>query len=221
MSSRPLVIAANRLPVRRTEDGWSPSPGGLVRALLPLVKETNGTWVGWTGVPDDPSDELRVDEVNMHAVRLSAEEIDRYYEGFSNDTLWPLYHDAIRESGYHEADWHAYVTVNERFAVTLANIAPQNAMVWVHDYHLQLVPDLLRQQRPDVRIGFFDHIPFPPPELFARLPWREEIIRGLLGADLVGFQSARGSRNFAEAAAELDPSIWAEGSAGCIHHEGR
>ncbi len=202
-TTRPLVIAANRLPVMRSDDGWTASPGGLVRALFPLVRESHGTWVGWTGVADDDADELHVEGIDLHAVRLSAAELDAYYEGFSNDTLWPLYHDAIRDSGFHGADWDAYVTVNERFAITLANISPANAMVWIHDYHLQLVPALLREQRPDVRIGFFNHIPFPPPELFSRLPWRSEIVRGLLGADLVGFQRARGARNFAAVAEQL------------------
>ena len=118
----------------------------------------------------------------------------RYYEGFSNDTLWPLYHDAIRESGFHGDDWNSYVDVNERFAERLADVAPTDAAVWIHDYHLQLVPKLLRERRPDVRIGWFNHIPFPPLELFQRLPWREDIIRGLLGADVLGFQRERGAR---------------------------
>ncbi len=226
MSDRPLVVAANRLPVRRTDDGWTASPGGLVRALLPLVRETGGRWVGWTGVADDTSEELHVDGVDLHAVRLSGDELDDYYEGFSNDTLWPLYHDAIRDSGFHEEQWNVYVTVNERFAATIADIAPADAAVWVHDYHLQLVPAMLRERRSDVRIGFFNHIPFPPSELFSRLPWRREIVHGLLGADLVGFQSGRGARNFAEAAADLtgahvDPTIWRDGASGYIEHDGR
>ncbi len=203
MTERPLVIAANRLPVMRTEGGWTASPGGLVRALLPLLRERGGTWVGWTGIPDDAPEPFELDGVDLHPVKLSPFEVRHYYEGFSNDTLWPLYHDALRESGYQSEDWDAYVTVNERFAITLANIAPANAVVWVHDYHLQLVPALLRAQRPDLRIGFFDHIPFPPVELFSRLPWRDEVVRGLLGADLLGFQSPAGVRNLVSAAIEL------------------
>jgi trehalose 6-phosphate synthase len=227
MTSRPLVIAANRLPVMRSDDGWTASPGGLVRALLPLVRESQGTWVGWTGIADDDAAELHVEGVALHAVPLSADEVEAYYEGFSNDTLWPLYHDAIRDSGFHTADWNSYQAVNQRFAVTLANISPPDAMVWVHDYHLQLVPAMLREQRPDVRIGFFNHIPFPPPELFYRLPWRDEILRGLLGAHLVGFQRQRGARNFADVAgqlvgAELDlaQSITRD-TPGTIRHDGQ
>ncbi len=111
-----------------------------------------------------------------------------FYDGFANDTLWPLYHDAIRASTFEQEWWDAYVRVNERFAEAAASVAARGATVWVHDYHLQLVPGLLRQSRPDLRIGFFLHIPFPPHELFTRLPWREEILRGILGADVVGLQ---------------------------------
>ncbi|MFT4658574.1 MAG: trehalose 6-phosphate synthase [Ilumatobacter sp.] len=203
---RPIVIAANRLPVMRddeTESGWTPSPGGLVRALYPMLRESGGTWVGWTGDPDDAAEPFEVEGVELHPVPISAEEVELYYEGFSNDALWPLYHDALRESTYNIEQWDAYQAVNERFAVTLANIAPQNSVVWIHDYQLQLVPGILRNQRPDLTIGFFLHIPFPPVELFTRLPWRDEVLRGLLGCDLVGFQRPMGAANFAAAAHQL------------------
>lgn len=202
-SHKPIVIAANRLPVMRTDDGWAPSPGGLVRALLPMLRESGGTWVGWTGNSDDHAEPFNVDGVDLHPVPISAKEIELYYEGFSNDALWPLYHDALRDSTYDAAQWEAYRSVNERFAVTLANIAPNDATVWIHDYQLQLVPGMLREQRPDVTIGFFLHIPFPPYELFSRLPWREEIISGLLGCDLIGFQRPKGATNFVACAQQL------------------
>jgi trehalose 6-phosphate synthase len=217
---RPLVIAANRLPVMRDSDGgWTTSPGGLVRALLPTVQESNGAWVGWTGERDGIAEVIEAEGIELHTVPLSSDEVDRYYEGFSNDTLWPLYHDAIRESGYHSTNWDAYVDVNQRFAVQIANIAPPDAAVWLHDYQLQLVPGFLREQRSDVRIGWFNHIPFPPLELFQRIPWRSEIIEGLLGADVLGFQRTRGARNFVAAAhqllgaTEIDDDI--------VHYEGR
>lgn len=200
------MIAANRLPVMRTDDGWSPSPGGLVRALWPMLRETGGTWVGWTGEldPDEARTEpFEVDGVELLPVPVSAEEVELYYEGFSNDALWPLYHDALRESTYDLEQWEAYRTVNERFAVTLANVAPEGATVWIHDYQLQLVPKMLRRQRPDVTIGFFLHIPFPPVELFTRLPWRTEIIDHLLGCDLLGFQRPKDAINFTACAAQL------------------
>ena len=167
------------------------------------MQESHGAWVGWTGQPDGSSDVIEAAGVEMHPVPLTQNEINRYYEGFSNDTLWPLYHDAIKDSAYDSDDWNAYVTVNERFAIRIANVAPPGATVWIHDYHLQLVPVMLRGQRPDVRIGWFNHIPFPPLELFQRLPWRTEIITGLLGADVLGFQRERGARNFIAAAEQL------------------
>lgn len=194
---RPIVIAANRLPVMRTDDGdWTPSPGGLVRALYPMLRETGGTWVGWTGNPDDDAEPFSVEGVDLHPVPVSAEEMSLYYEGFSNDALWPLYHDALRESTYDSEQWDAYRTVNDRFATALADIAPEGSVVWVHDYQLQLVPGLLRAARPDLTIGFFLHIPFPSVDLFTRLPWRDEIVKGLLGCDLVGFQRPRDAQNF-------------------------
>jgi len=200
---RPIVVAANRLPVMRTDDGWSASPGGLVRALLPMLRDTGGIWVGWTGDSDDDAEPFEVEGVDLHPVPISAEEIELYYEGFSNDGLWPLYHDALRESTYSGEQWDAYVAVNERFASTLAGIAPPNALVWIHDYQLQLVPQMLRELRSDITIGFFLHIPFPPYELFSRLPWRTEVVNGLLGCDLVGFQRPKDAANFVAAAEEL------------------
>jgi trehalose 6-phosphate synthase len=216
---RPIVIAANRLPVMRTDDGgWTPSPGGLVRALYPMLRESGGTWVGWTGDADDDADPFTVEGVDLHPVPITADEIELYYEGFSNDALWPLYHDALRESTYDSEQWDAYHAVNERFAISLANIAPEGSVVWIHDYQLQLVPGILRALRPDLIIGFFLHIPFPPVELFTRLPWREEIIRGLLGCDLVGFQRPTGATNFIAAAHQL---LDAENEGDVVLHEGR
>jgi trehalose 6-phosphate synthase len=203
MLDRPIVVAANRLPVMRTDHGWTPSPGGLVRALFPMLRATGGTWVGWTGDAGAEVEPFHVDGVELHPVSISADEIELYYEGFSNDGLWPLYHDALRESTYSAEQWDAYQGVNERFAAALADIAPPGAVVWIHDYQLQLVPRLLRERRDDVTIGFFLHIPFPPFELFSRLPWRDEIVDGLLGSDLIGFQRPIGAENFAAAAERL------------------
>ena len=117
------MIAANRLPVTRGPDGeWQTSPGGLVRALLPTVRESRGSWVGWTGERDGGSEAIHGEGIELFTVPLSSNEVDRYYEGFSNDTLWPLYHDAIRDSGYHSTDWDAYAVVNQRFATRIAEI---------------------------------------------------------------------------------------------------
>ncbi len=215
---RPIVVAANRLPVMRTDDGWLPSPGGLVRALLPMLRDSGGIWVGWTGTPDDDTEPFDLEGVELHPVAISTHEIELYYEGFSNDGLWPLYHDALRESTYSSEQWDSYRAVNQRFAAALAEVAPPDAIVWIHDYQLQLVPQLLRERRSDVTIGFFLHIPFPPYELFSRLPWRTEIVEGLLGCDLVGFQRPKDAANFAAAAQEL---ICLETHDGAIVHPDR
>ncbi len=218
-SGRPIVIAANRLPVMRTDDGdWAPSPGGLVRALYPMLRESGGTWVGWTGNPDDQASPFTVEGVDLHPVPLSAEEVSLYYEGFSNDALWPLYHDALRESTYDNGQWEAYRVVNQRFAEALADVAPEDSIVWIHDYQLQLTPQMLRERRPDLTIGFFLHIPFPSVDLFTRLPWRTEIVRGLLGCDLVGFQRPRDAQNFITTVDQLLDVDVGEDS---VVHEGR
>lgn len=196
-----FVVVANRLPVDlvRTAGGaeeWKRSPGGLVTALEPVLRARRGAWVGWPGLPDADVAPFTEDGVRLHPVTISANEFEEFYEGFSNATLWPLYHDVIVQPEYHRAWWNTYVRVNERFARATAETAAEGATVWVQDYQLQLVPGMLRALRPDLTIGFFLHIPFPPVELFRQLPWRREILEGLLGADLVGFHLAGGARNF-------------------------
>lgn len=203
-----LVVVANRLPVDFSvgpegDLSWQRSPGGLVTALEPVMRDADGAWVGWSGAPDLAHDPFTADGMLLVPVTLSAQEIERYYEGFSNDTLWPLYHDVIAPPAYHRQWWDAYRRVNQRFADAAAEQAAEGAVVWVHDYQLQLVPRMLRDLRPDLRIGFFDHIPFPPVELFAQLPWRRQIIDGLLGADLVGFQRNGDAANFVRSARRL------------------
>ena len=203
-----FVVVANRLPVdlERGPDGsenWKRSPGGLVTALEPMLRSRRGAWVGWPGLADAEVEPFEEDGLQLHPVTLTADDVENFYEGFSNDTLWPLYHDVVAPPSYHRHWWHAYVRVNERFARATAEVAAQGATVWVQDYQLQLVPGLLREQRPDLRIGFFLHIPFPPSELFVQLPWRERIVQGLLGADLVGFHTPGGARNFRSLATRL------------------
>ena len=129
-------------------------------------------------------------------VHLSAQEVEEFYEGFSNGTLWPLYHDVVAKPEFHREWWDSYVTVNQRFADRAASVAAKGATVWVQDYQLQLVPQMLRDLRPDLLIGFYLHIPFPPAELFSQLPWRRQILEGLLGADLIGFQLTGAAGNF-------------------------
>jgi trehalose 6-phosphate synthase len=196
-----LVVVANRLPVDRlvNEDGsedWRRSPGGLVTAIEPVMRENDGAWIGWSGGTDDDIDPFVDSGLSLVPVPLSEQELEYFYEGFSNATLWPLYHDVVAKPAFHREWWDAYVRVNRRFAEKAAAIAAEGAMVWVHDYQMQLVPAMLRNLRPDLRIGFFLHIPFPPAELFQQLPWRRQLLEGLLGADVVGFQRPGASQNF-------------------------
>jgi trehalose 6-phosphate synthase len=147
-------------------------------------------------VADGDEEPIVQDDLQLYPVRLSADDVALYYEGFSNATLWPLYHDVIVKPIYHRQWWERYVEVNRRFAEATSRAAAPGATVWIQDYQLQLVPKMLRMLRPDLTIGFFLHIPFPPVELFMQMPWRTEIIEGLLGADLVGFHLAGGAQNF-------------------------
>lgn len=201
MPSSQLVIVANRLPVDRVElpdgsTGWRRSPGGLVTALDPVMRSNDGVWIGWPGGTEQDLEPFEDDGLKLVPVSLTAEEVEEFYEGLSNATLWPIYHDVIAKPEFHREWWDSYVTVNRRFAEKAVQVAEEGATVWVHDYQLQLVPAMLREMRPDLRIGFYLHIPFPPAELFAQLPWRRQILEGLLGADLVGFQMAGGAANF-------------------------
>jgi trehalose 6-phosphate synthase len=217
--SSAFVVVANRLPVdmERLPDGtttWKRSPGGLVTALEPLLRRHSGAWIGWPGIPDADEEPIVEEGLNLYPVSLSAEDVEQYYEGFSNATLWPLYHDVIVKPIYHREWWDRYVVVNQRFAEATSRAAAKNATVWVQDYQLQLVPKMLRELRPDLTIGFFLHIPFPPVELFMQMPWRTAIVEGLLGADLVGFHLPGGAQNFLILARRLVGANTSRGSVG-------
>lgn len=215
---RRIIILSNRLPVHRKGRSWESSAGGLVTAMKPVLQQGHGTWVGWTGTAGVVPRPFEHDRVRLHAVSVTKKEVEQYYNGMSNRTLWPLYHDAIRTPEFHREWWRPYHAVNERFAKAAARVARKSDTVWVHDFHLQLVPAMLRELRPDLRIGFFLHIPFPPEELFEWLPWRAEILRGLLGADLIGFQTMSGVHNFARAARQYTS---ATGRQEKLHRSGR
>lgn len=204
MQKAEFVVVANRLPVDRAiradgEASWGRSPGGLVAALEPVMREADGAWVGWVGQPDLDVAPFEFDDMTLVPVRLSAEDVELYYEGFSNETIWPLYHDVIAAPRYRRAWWDAYQHVNRRFADAAAEVAGVGATVWVQDYQLQLVPQLLREARPDLTIGYFHHIPFPAYGLYSQLPWRRQVLQGLLGADVIGFQRVADAGNFARA----------------------
>jgi trehalose 6-phosphate synthase len=209
-SASDLIVVANRLPIeiKPHEDGppeWRRAPGGLVSALEPVLEGRAATWIGWSGRfadQDDgtidavPDHVASLGECVLHEVPITEAEAEDYYDGFSNNALWPLYHDVIVSPTYDRNQFEVYREINRRFAKSVAALASEGATVWVHDYQLQLVPGLLRALRPDLKIGFFLHIPFPPVELFAQVPWRGHLLRGMLGADVVGFQTPGGARNF-------------------------
>jgi trehalose 6-phosphate synthase len=203
-----FVVVSNRLPVDHVvgadgEVSWQHSPGGLVTALEPVMRAADGAWVGWAGQPDLEFEPFVSDGIHIVPVKLSADDIEHYYEGFSNDTLWPLYHDVIAPPTYDRAWWESYVVVNQRFADAAAAVSADGAVVWVQDYQLQLVPQMLRTARPDLTIGFFNHIPFPPYGIYSQLPWRTQIVEGLLGADVIGFQRVADAANFSRAVRRL------------------
>ncbi|RMB77210.1 trehalose-6-phosphate synthase [Rhodococcus sp. SBT000017] len=214
-----FVVVANRLPVdmEKLPDGstrWKRSPGGLVTALEPILRANKGAWVGWVGVSDVDVEPFVEDGLQLRPVTISEKEYTQYYEGFSNATLWPLYHDVIVKPEYDRDWWNAYVEVNRRFAEKTSEAAAQGATVWIQDYQLQLVPKMLRMLRPDLTIGFFLHIPFPPIELFMQMPWRTEIVEGLLGADLIGFHLSGGAQNFLYLARRLAGGTTSRGTVG-------
>jgi len=203
-----FIVVSNRLPVDRVVDAdgtesWRTSPGGLVTALEPVMRGADGAWIGWAGSADVEIEPFDNDDMWIIPVPLSEDEISQYYEGFSNDTIWPLYHDVIAPPSYHREWWDSYVAVNRRFAEQAAKAAADGATVWVQDYQLQLVPKLLRELRPDLTIGFFNHIPFPAYGIYSQLPWRRQIIEGLLGADVIGFQRVADAGNFSRAVRRL------------------
>ncbi|WP_289781775.1 trehalose-6-phosphate synthase [Ornithinimicrobium sp. HY1793] len=228
-----FVVAANRLPVDRVTEAdgtsrWQASPGGLVTAMDAVMQGQSAAWVGWAGDPGEDVAPFDRDGIRLHPIVLTADEVRGYYEGFSNETLWPLYHDVIVPPRYRRSWWASYQRVNTRFAEAIAKVAAPGATVWIHDYQLQLVPALLRALRSDLRIGWFNHIPFPPVELFGQLPWRRAVLRGLLGADFLGFQRSNDAANFTRACHQLlgtsssgDTITWSGAEDGLIGAEPR
>lgn len=192
------MAISNRLPVNKTPSGWRVSAGGLVTALRPLMERGDGAWVGWDGGADETPAEIEGLATTLEPVTLTRAEVQAYYHGFSNRTIWPLFHDLVGAPVFDRSWWVAYQKVNEKFADVVEKAADAHKCdrLWVQDYHLMLLPQLLRERSLKTPISFFLHTPFPPPELFARLPWREEIIRGLLGADVVSFHTDRYRKNF-------------------------
>ncbi|MBI4604939.1 MAG: bifunctional alpha,alpha-trehalose-phosphate synthase (UDP-forming)/trehalose-phosphatase [Planctomycetes bacterium] len=207
-----LVIVSNRLPFQTTVETGSrvalqPGGGGLVSAMDPVLRRTQGLWVGWPGEGGSQAIEAAGGSLpyEVFPVDLEAEDAAAYYDGFSNRTLWPLFHDLVGRTVFEEDWWRSYERVNRKFAEVLAGQAREGDLVWAHDFHLLLFARSFRELRPDIRCAFFLHTPFPPQRLFHRLPWREPIARALLSYDLLGFQCERDLGGFAQVVAVLCP----------------
>jgi trehalose 6-phosphate synthase/phosphatase len=213
MKDSKIIIVSNRLPVKvevkNQEWVYHNSEGGLATGLGSIYKEnSDNIWIGWPGtcIEDEKiSNIIKQDLIaqNLYPVMLSQEEIDHFYDGFSNDTLWPLFHYFPSYANYTIEGWNAYRKVNRKFAEAVLSIAQPNDTIWIHDYQLMLVPQLIRDVMPDVSIGFFQHIPFPSYEVFRLIPWREKLLKGLLGADLIGFHTYDDARHFMSATTRI------------------
>ncbi len=221
-----LLVVSNRLPVvlEAAQDGEhaltaTPGSGGLVSALLPVLRNRGGTWVGWAGLPTDAEQEAQVAHALQDAGRafgfalqgvpLSSTEVREYYEGFSNSVLWPLFHDLPERCRFDPAYFDAYLRVNDRFAEAILSCGNAE-FTWIHDYQLIGVAAALRARGiadGGARLGFFLHIPFPPPDLYLRLPWRFQVLRMLLAHDLIGFQTLRDRTNFVACVRKLLPEV--------------
>lgn len=199
------IIVSNRLPVRieRDEDTYSykPSEGGLATGLGSIYKEGNNIWIGWPGAAfkdKTVKNEITagLEKESMKPVFLTPHEVEDFYLGFSNQTLWPACHYFVQHINYNDTHWEAYKRVNRKFADCILESLEPDDIVWVHDYQLLLVPRLLREKQPKITIGFFQHIPFPSYEVFRMLPWRRELLDGMLGADYIGFHTYDDMRHF-------------------------
>ncbi|MEW2922438.1 bifunctional alpha,alpha-trehalose-phosphate synthase (UDP-forming)/trehalose-phosphatase [Muricauda sp. ANG21] len=201
------IIISNRLPVQLQINNGGinavPSVGGLATGMKSVHSGGESLWIGWSGLTDEdipPELENDIDKAlkknGCSKVRLNAQEIDGFYFGFSNRTVWPLFHYFLEYSEFELDFWNTYKSVNQKFADAIIENSGEDDTIWVHDYQLMLVPQMVREKRPNTTIGFFLHIPFPSYEIFRTLPWREEILEGLLGSDLIGFHTYDYERHF-------------------------
>ncbi len=202
-----ILIVSNRLPNQITIDDNSittqPSVGGLATGMNSVYKSNDGDWIGWPGLTNEEvtdSQKLEIQKLlkkdKCIPVYLDQNEVDEFYDGFSNRTIWPLFHYFAQYTEYIQEFWESYINVNRKFADAILSNMDGVDKIWIHDYHLMMLPQMIKEKRPDVSIGFFLHIPFPSYEVFRILPWREELIEGILGADLIGFHTYDYQRHF-------------------------
>ncbi len=198
------IIVSNRLPIRIEKENdqlkYKTSEGGLATGLGSIYKEGNNIWIGWPGISLEENEEEQVEKElmnrNMRPVFLSEHEVQEFYLGFSNQTLWPAFHYFIHHMRFKDREWEAYKQANQKFADAISKWIEPDDTVWIHDYQLLLVPEMLRKQFPNITIGFFQHIPFPSYEVFRMIPWRKKLLNGVLGADYIGFHTYDDMRHF-------------------------
>ena len=207
-----ILIVSNTLPVRIVKRkgllNVHPSPGGLATGLSSFSDSTKNVWIGWPGLsPANANEKKHIEEQlqsqKIYPVYLQQSDIEKYYEGFCNKMIWPLFHYFTQYAVYDQAHWESYKKVNHLFCEAVLHVAEPEDTIWVHDYHLMLLPGLIREKLPQATIGFFLHIPFPSFEIFRLIPWRTEIMQGLLGANLIGFHTFDYVRHFLSSATRL------------------
>ncbi|HXV61198.1 MAG TPA: trehalose-6-phosphate synthase [Vicinamibacteria bacterium] len=223
-----FLVVSNRLPVvfEKKNARWKAKPGsgGLVTALTPVLRERCGAWVGWAGMPGaiDPEIQRALREaarelgLTLWPVPLDREEIQDFYRGFSNEVLWPLFHDLLAKCNFDPRYWRMYCQVNRKVAEVVARSSREGDFVWIQDYHFLRAGAELRRRGVANRLGFFLHVPFPAPDLFLRLPWRQQILDALLQFDLVGFQTRHDLQNFIGCVEELTQETEIEESGGSV-----
>ncbi len=228
-----LIAVSNRLPIRIVNDGGEkrvvPGAGGLVTALAPVLRDRGGIWIGWSGAPHDPDLSGLIHQASkktgyhLKAIPLSEEDIKLYYHGFSNEIVWPLFHDLQTRCRFKPSYWYQYLNVNKKFAEAIRQHAGPKDYIWVHDYHLMHVASLMRKMGCTQKIGFFLHIPFPPMDIFLKLPWRKNVLEALLQYDLIGFQTMRDKRHFLNSLSQLirEVKIRGRGSISSVDFKGR
>lgn len=214
--SEKIIIVSNRIPCNLSlSDGeirYKKSVGGLVTAMDPILLKNGGLWIGWDGQTGKNilrdkkiciEDECSQAEYSVKVINLTKKEITDYYHGFSNRSIWPLFHGFIFQSHFNPDYWKTYVSVNKKFCNNILEEVSENNLIWIHDYHLTLLPDMLKKANPELKVLFFLHIPFPNYEIFRVLPWNKQILNGLLGCDLLGFQTRMDRINFLTCCKEL------------------
>ena len=208
-----LIVVSNRLPIVISKEnnqwGIQPGSGGLITALTPILKENKSLWVGWPGTGGKAPVQKLLDQFGSEqgyklvGIPLTQQEIERYYWGFSNGTLWPLLHDLLGYCKFNLEDWQTYVAVNKKFARAIKKLTEKNDIIWIHDYQLSMVGHFLKKLKVRQPLAYFHHIPFPSLDLLRRLPWKMEYTKALLAFDLLGFQTLRDRRNFVNTVTSL------------------